>query len=439
MKNNLIIFKLLLSLFIFSVLLTGCVEKNIISDGGVIRYQKIPIPGFEQSDYENMLSSDNSEVIHNSICNLVRHAHYYAETLNKEGSLKNSKNKELPTIEELEAARKVLNFVIAQLSNDNDNIKTASLIFISEFAPSYSKKEDLLKVVEKVEAKNLRTQYEHILSLIKLSNSKTIIDKDLIEEYLDSSSWKIKSMTYLLLGIIPSEDFHKVLIKEYKDAKQNYNKLLLINTFRNSHGPKVFHLLKKELMANGNKKIKKEIIDILKKNTDKHLVIKWIVRSHTDIDKDTLQSILDDYYFELESSVGTTFFNELLSPKNESLIALINQNKLFESLYNAKKKEPFKSGLVELEEKIQKNLPLYQAWLSYNNYMGKKESKGKEALEREKMFEKILLPQYNIMLEYFLADTRELFSDGGMEKEEIDEATESIKELLNILSKDKEE
>ncbi|MCP3891177.1 MAG: hypothetical protein GY702_20270, partial [Desulfobulbaceae bacterium] len=208
MKNNTTIFKLILSLFLCSLLITGCLGKDRF-DNSAIRYQMVEIPDYEISDYEDLLASENDVAKYNAICNLIKYAWDYAGIL-KKATTKNPDSKEkMPAKEEIEKANKVLSDIFTGLTDENENIKAASLIFLTEFSLNYSDKDMLYKQVEKVKAYSLRTQYEHIRALAILSNSETKIDKNLIETYLDSKSWLVANMTYLFLGKISCEEFHK--------------------------------------------------------------------------------------------------------------------------------------------------------------------------------------------------------------------------------------
>ncbi len=436
MSNKPAIIKLCLSLFLAVLLTAGCAKKTIIADEAIIRYQKVQIPNYEKSDYEKLLTSESDEVKYNAICNLIEHASDYARALDKGIPKVSSPDSKSQTEGKDKNAQKVFDAITKELDSRNESIKAASLIFITEFSSSYSNKEELLRLVSQVKTENIRTQYEQVRALAKLSNSETKIDKNLIGSFLDSRSWLIKSMTYLLLGKISSEDFHKRLIKEYKNTNEEYNKLLIIHAFSEAYDPEVFHFIKKELRSSDSERIRSKIISILKKNSDKTIVVKWIIRDHKTIDKETLQAILNEYYSELASAIGTIFFHDLLSSNQEQLIDMIDQEKFFKGLYDAPENQAQQNELVELEIAMQNINYLNQAWVAYKDYRDKERLKEKEKQRREEEFEKTVLPKYNTMLERFLEDSKKLFADAGMDKDEIEDATKYIRELLQILDKE---
>ncbi|MCP3901748.1 MAG: hypothetical protein GY707_18720, partial [Desulfobacteraceae bacterium] len=331
----------------------------------------------------------------------------------------------------------VLNDIFTGLTDENENIKAASIIFLSEFSLNYSDKDMLYKQVEKVKAYSLRTQYEHIRALAMLSNSETKIDKNLIETYLDSKSWLVANMTYLFLGKISCEEFHKDLISKYNNTDKEYNKLLILNAFSNAYNPESFLFIKNEILTSSSKKIKQKAIGILNKNNDKTQVAKWILNEHKTIDKTTLQAIFNEYYSQLESNTGTIFFDTLIISNKKELINKIDQNKFFAALYLAQEKQPKQNNLLNLEVKVQNSTLLNRAWMDFLDLMDEKELKKQEKKEREQEFEKTILPQYKVMLDVFHEDTKKLFLDAGMDKDEVEVFTKEIKELLQLLNKEK--
>ncbi len=269
------------------------------------------------------------------------------------------------------------------------------------------------------------------------SNPETKIDKKLIETYLDSKSWLVANMTYQLLGQISSEEFHKDLITKYNNTDKEYNKLLIMNAFSNAYNPESFLFIKNEILTSRSKKIKQKAIGILNKNNDKAQVAKWILNEHKTIDETTLQAIFNKYYPQLEFTTGAIFFNALIVSNKKELIDKIDQEKFFAALYLAWEKQPGLNELSDLETKIQKTELLNQAWLNFKDYMAKKQSQKQEKERREQEFEKIILPQYKVMLDVFHEDTKKLFLDAGMDKDEVEVFTKEIKELLQLLNKEK--
>jgi len=417
----------------------GCIKKYGITDDALIRYQKVNIPGFDKSDYERLLNSSNDEVKYNAICNLILYAPNYAEILTK-NSFEKVPPEELSAIKDkIKKAKLVFDTISALLNSPNESIKAASLIFITKFSSNYPNKEELLRLVENVKAKDIRTQYEQLHSLIELSDSKKSIEPDLINGFLNSRSWLIRSMNYLLLGEIPSDNYHKRLVKEYRNTIDEFDKLLIIHAFSKGFDTEVFDLLKEELVTNQNQRIRSQIASIFKMNKDDTAVIKWMISDHMSIDDETLKAILNGYYSELAHSKGKSFFEHLLRSNQERLIALIDEEVFFENLYEGMKNLEELNGFADLKIAVSSVDNLRKSWLAYQDKRNKEEQKREEEAKREEELMENILPKYSVMLEKFLKASEKLFADAGMDQDEIKKATEDIRELLQFIKEDESE
>lgn len=434
-KNNRIIgLALIIPLAVLSVF--GCAKKTIIADEAIIRYQKIEIPRYGKSDYERLITSDNDEVKYNAICNLIPYAPEYARTLEKGPPDESSQETTARDVAEYKKAKEVFGSISKELFCKNKSIQAASLIFITDFSSAYSSKEEVLKLVLDVKTNEVRTQYEQIRALIELSDSDTAIEKNLIESFLDSRCWLIRSMTYLLLGNITSDDYHKRLIKEYKNANEEYDRLFIIHSFNNGYGPEVFDLIRNEVLSTNSDRIRGQTIRILKQHRDNTAVIKWLIHDHKTIGRELLRAILNEYYSEVASPTGTVFFHQLLRSNQQELIGLIDQEKFFQVLYDGLKNEASQKDLAELEMSVRDSQHLSRAWVTYIDHRHKERLREKEQQKREEELKKTVFPKYNAMLEKFLEDSKKLFADAGMDQDEIEELTKAIRELLQVLKEE---
>ena len=337
---------------------------------------------------------------------------------------------------EYKKAKEVFGSISKELFCKNKSIQAASLIFITDFSSAYSSKEEVLKLVLDVKTNEVRTQYEQIRALIELSDSDTAIEKNLIESFLDSRCWLIRSMTYLLLGNITSDDYHKRLIKEYKNANEEYDRLFIIHSFNNGYGPEVFDLIRNEVLSTNSDRIRGQTIRILKQHRDNTAVIKWLIHDHKTIGRELLRAILNEYYSEVASPTGTVFFHQLLRSNQQELIGLIDQEKFFQVLYDGLKNEASQKDLAELEMSVRDSQHLSRAWVTYIDHRHKERLREKEQQKREEELKKTVFPKYNAMLEKFLEDSKKLFADAGMDQDEIEELTKAIRELLQVLKEE---
>ena len=75
-------------------------------------------------------------------------------------------------------------------------------------------------------------------------------------------------------------------------------------------------------------------------------------------------------------------------------------------------------------------------WITYKNSRDLARLKEEEKEKREEKFEETVLPEFNLLLERLFEDSKKLFTDAGMNEEETEEATKSIRELLQYLSEE---
>lgn len=424
-RKNLILY---FAMMVVSVCVLGCGPV----DKAIVRYQNIHIPAYERSDYEKLLTSEEHEVRYNAICNLIPYASRYASILEKGLSEESSGNNMEDNGITFHNAQQVFAAICAKLRSNNESIKAAALMFITEFSPTYSDKKQLFALVSQVNTNDVRTQYEQIRALLTFVDSDTKIDKTLIKKFLNSQSWLIRSMTYRLLGNIVCEEFHPRLLRDYRKATREYDKLLILQAFRQQYGSDVFTLLKEKLLFSENPRIQMAVTEVLPGNRDNTAVGTWIIEHYHQLNEEVLTRIIDRYSFELPALTGTTFFGLLLDSNQPQLTNLIVPSYFFENLYNGLEKEAHSDALNELLNAVQHNNTVQEAWQEYTRERLKEE----ETAKREEELRKAILPQYTEMLERFLEESKRLFANSGMTAEEIEDATEDMRELLQIFKEE---
>ena len=102
------------------------------SHNAIVRYQSIPIPAYDRSDYEALLTSEDHEVKYNAICNLIPYASRYARILDKSLSEESSTNTTEDDEISYDNAQQVFDTIRLELQSHNEDIKVASLIFMIE-------------------------------------------------------------------------------------------------------------------------------------------------------------------------------------------------------------------------------------------------------------------------------------------------------------------
>lgn len=411
-------------MMVLSLSLCGC--KTTITP--LVRFQSVPVPMYDRSDYEALLASGDAETKYNAISNLIPHARTYADIL-EHGSLSDSTERvSTNEADPYAQAQWVLLEIREGLQSDNENIKAASLMFLAELAPIYSQKKGLFAAVSQTRSRNIRTQYEQLNTLVALVEPDTEVDRTIITGFLDSRSWLIKSMAYHFLSHIVCDDVHLQLIHAYRKTSRDYDRLLVLSAFRKHYGADVFELFKNELLASENPRIKGFIAEMLPAYHDAADVSQWLAGVHPALHDDVVLRIFDRYAEKLRAPQGVSFFEGLLASTSPRLTQLLGRSLLVESLYQAMEQEPARSDLIRLRDLLLNNETLKVRWDIY----AEEHAQAAEAFENEEALRAAILPRYTELLERFLKDAQRLLADYGMEAEEIEQTTEDIRELLQI-------
>ncbi len=452
-----ILFAGIAALFAMSSI-SGCAKK-IIHEDAVIRYQSVSIPSYDKPDYELQLESKNDEVKYNAICNLIPDAPEYAKVLSRGLSEKASPDDastddaspddaspddaspddDSENRNKHNTAMRVFNTILEGLESGNNGIKAASLIFIQEFHSKYERKEELRGPVLKIKTRNFKVQYEQLRTLILMSDSLQSVDSDLINGFLNSRSWLIRSMAYRLLSNLDSFDFQERLVKEYGNTKEEFDKLLIIQAFRKGYGEPAFGLFKGELASSKNKMIRNAIADILKKHKDNTAVIDWIIDMNRNMDDETLERIFQSYLADIIDPGGAGFFEQMIRSGQERLMGFIDREKLFFWLFLALQAPENPKDLADLRMAVENSQSLKPAWLEYKDKALKEQLLEKEKKEKDEQIKKTALPKYILLMEKFLEDTKNLLSESGMEAGEIEKSTEVIRNMIEDVIKEREE
>ncbi len=424
-------------LSVFLMLFTsGCAQNGISLRPEPIRYQRISIPDFQKNDYALLLTSKNDEVRYNAICNLVQYAADFGRLLSKREGNDAVQAKTPADKADIENAQHVVEKIRSQLNQANENLKAASLIFLAEFASTYSEKSELSELVLNVRAKKVGTQYEQLNALCVISEPTTSIDPKILNSFLDSDSWIIRSKTCILLAKIDSRNVHERLIINYRTSAHDFDKSLILHAFGNDYGAEVFDLVTHELQEGQSQLLKNYCTDIIKNSENQADAIKWLLNNHRFIGEDLIKRIVESYYTEFEEQKGKNFFSKLLLSGQDRLLRAVNQEAFYKSLYDTLKKQSGSYELAGIEASIEGMALLRNSWINYKSKFDQDELLQEQKATREAHFEQQILPKYNVRLESFLKETEQLFTEGGLDKKEVDEATAMIRELLRYLKKE---
>lgn len=92
--------------------------------------------------------------------------------------------------------------------------------------------------------------------------------------------------------------------------------------------------------------------------------------------------------------------------------------------------------LAGIEASLMGMESLRNAWRVCKSKFDQDELLQEQKAAREAHFKQQILPEYNARLESFLKETEQLFAEGGLDQDEVEEATATIRELLRYLKKE---
>jgi hypothetical protein len=414
-----------LAILICCVWVYGCGP----TDSTLVRFQRVPIPTYELSEYEALLASDDPDIQSNAIANLIPHAVAYARILASDEPQDDADAlRATNEVDTYAQAQYVFTTIREALQSDDENIKSASLMFLAEFAPFYAEKKSLFTTVSQIKSRDTRTQYEQLNTLLALIESDTEVNRTMITQFLNSRTWRIRSMTYRLLSRIPCADLHPQILSAYRNATHEHDKLVILHAFAFQYGTDVLELFKAELVEGKSSQIHRLIAEMLPIYSNAKAVGQWIAAEYHALHDDIVVRIFDEYADEFSTSHGVHFFEGLLMTTSPDLMPLLEQSAIIESLYQAIGEEPSRSNLIRLRASIHQNPSLKHAWDTY----ARERVQVEEALKAEEALRQTILPHYTKLLNAFLEDTRQLLADFGMETDEIENTTEDMRELLQL-------
>jgi hypothetical protein len=319
-----------------------------------------------------------------------------------------------------------------EVSGSKEYCKAVGLIFLGEFASNYSEKKEVADLVLSVETKDPRIQYEQLDVMDTISRYPYYFDPVLLKPFLESRAWIIRSKTYGLLDGMACDALHPLLIQAYDKSTLESDKIQIVHAFRNGYGPEVFDLFRREINENRNERIKREWAAILKGNRDETAVFQWIMNQNTAIDVATMKSIADSYLYELNNPQGQRFFKEILVSHQARWIDAIEPELFFKNLYAALRNEAKAGAVADLETVVLSSDRFKEGWRAHKARYTQDDHEQEARAKKEEHFSKTILPKFNVLLEAFLKDSEKLFLAEGMDRQEVDETTESIRELLDL-------
>lgn len=431
--NGQVLAILILVITTAALLGSGCAKKAIIAEGSPLRYQVVQIPGYEPEDYLAQLEAGDEAVRCNALCNLIPHAGEYGELLSRPRPDEAQKPTQTVDEQALRTARRVYEKVKASMGGERDACQAAAMIFIAEFAATYSKPQEIVDLVLSVKTTDARIRFEQLNVLGTIQRRPHPLDATVLEPFLDSPAWMVRAMTCRLLAQMPCDPLHPRLIQAYDHSKLESDRILIIQAFGNGYGGDVFALLQREIQQSGNQRVKGAWAGILKAHRDQVAVRRWLFGQQPAIDTASMESVLAAYYGELNSPEGQRFFQELILSRQPLWVEVLDLERFFQGFYNAFTDGERTEALTGLQAAVMGNDFLQEQWREYRARYDQAAQAQEAREERDEQFTQRILPKFNLLLENFLKESEALFLDEGLDAQEAAEATREIRQFLELL------
>ncbi len=416
---------------------SGCAKKPF-SEGWPVRYQVVKVPGYEPQDYLVQMETDDEAVRCNAICNLIPLAGGYGEQLSPATEAPETSQ---PAVDEtnLKSARLVYAHIKAQIGSPDGGCQAAALIFLSEFAAGYADKQEVIRLALSVKTKDPRIQYEQLHVLESVHDAPHALDSvapGALKPFLDSSDWIVRAMTYRLLSHIPCDELHPRLVQTYLHSPLETDKILIAHAFGQGYGGLVFDLLRRELQENRHQRLKAQWAGLLLAHRDQAAARRWLFAGDGAIDEATTKDILDAYYGVLNAPAGQRFFQELILSRQSRWSDALDPERFYRSFYNALACGEKTNALTDLQAAVMSDESLQKQWLIYRDRYDREEQTQAARKKRDEQFSQRILPKFSLRLEKFLKESEQLFLHEGMDAREAAEATQGIRQMLELLQEE---
>ncbi|MEI8011334.1 MAG: hypothetical protein WCI27_02480 [Candidatus Omnitrophota bacterium] len=341
-----------------AVICSGCFKEDFS------RYPFVPIPQYSLSDYYNLLSDKNPEIVYNAIVVLGQQAETLGEILSDEKVDKKSA--------EYTEAQNIYNKIVGQLNSSDTRVLVASLRFLQVFSNKYAMRIELVRPVLQIRNDNPQVLFEQVIILSGIANKDSNIPDPVVRKFMNNPSWIVSRGAYALVNALEHESLRHELINKYAVTEDEKEKLLLLSAFENQFSDAVAAFLFQEVLSTKSSKIRHAIFDMLGNSKNHELVLAWIDKNYVG-----LMAAEGEYLIERHRTAMTEkFSSRLLSIFLHKGFAVDDQfleelNTCLE-IYYAKKdigdadKEKL-SNLLAVESALITNKSLAVKWESLKN------------------------------------------------------------------------
>jgi hypothetical protein len=384
-----------------------------------VRYDYISIPGYGMSEYLTLLDSKDPDQVYNAICNLASSADDVGTALNEGAPADGSENYE-EKLKGYEMARAVYGCIQKTLQATSLKVRLASVHFIKLMGAGYDKTDELVKLLLAVKSGNDFLDFELVSALSSLCSLEAIAGEEYIRAFLASPSWLVSRAAYGLVDVNRNTALRRELIGNYKVAKDEQEKLLLLESLSSSYENEFAAFIVDELCTTGDDKIRQTLLGILVNPAEIAPCIALIGEKYANFSAPVIASLAKNIYANIGSDFNRALAMLLLG-KNYDFLGdregdlveggVVNLfSALDRSISELEKKTEMddsdkrkKEGLVAIEKTLMENPALATGWKEYKAM-------------RSKLDDKRWIEQYQNMAKEFLKKTGKLLEENNVEK-----------------------
>ncbi|MDB5276701.1 MAG: hypothetical protein JWR61_1656 [Ferruginibacter sp.] len=384
---------------ILSLMSAGC--DNEESNTG---YHYVNIPGFEEADYIPMLNSSNEEIQYNAVCYFAGHNYYdhylMTDSLRKTGSY--------------DTALLLYQKIYPMMNSKNSWVSSAAVLFISKFQynrPAFVN----FALTNTNPSKNV--QLEIIAGLLEDSAKDSRLLQQKVSFLKQQPSWLLQNGVYQLIGEYDSVS-SEPLIREYKEMKDDYKKILVLDVLCNHMTDKVFSFVANEWASTKNERIKKMISSNIVFGHNHRQVLNWYA-AHWPVLEQNMEEMIEMASENKTRNISSELIVMALSrgwkPSSVLQIKGVNENeydgqpRLFITLklhqpYRDSSSDKYSPALISIENALLQNPSLKNEWQAFEKRFTKYPLPS-ELISQQKKLTATYLQQTAMLLQQYKIDT----------------------------------
>ncbi|CAN5349964.1 hypothetical protein BH11BAC5_BH11BAC5_43680 [soil metagenome] len=387
---------------ILSLMSAGCDDRE-----NNVGYHYVVIPGFEEADYISMLNSSNEEIQYNALCYFTEHSDYDPYLMTD--SLKGTGH--------YDTALMLYQKIYPMMNAKNTWVSSAAVLFISKF--QYNRPAFINYALNNTNP-SLNVQLEIISDLLYDSAKDRRLLQQKVSFLQKHPSWLLQNGCYQLMSeydLITPEP----LMQQYKESRDEYKKLLLLDVLCSHMTDDVFLFVTNEWASTKNERIKKIISSNIIRGYNHQQVVGWYAAHRPVLEQDMekiIEMVSEKKYSDICSEVIALALSKgwkpasVIQKKGENENEYDGEPRLFISLLLNKYHQPYPDSISQeysdafkrIENTLLENPLLKNEWQAFEK-RSFKYSLPAELINEQKKLTTAYLQQTKLLLQQYKIDT----------------------------------